>query len=435
MSFSPMGSAPRPSRSRSSWPLLLLLFSVIGVPCPQADESREVELPRVEPAHVGLESDLGSRISDRVEGLIRDRELAGAVVLVARRGKIAHLKAYGQQNLTPERPLKPDTIFRIFSMTKPVVSVAVMMLEEQGKLGLDDPVSRHLPALKDLEVYHPEGPKAAPREMTIRDLLRHTSGITYSFQGGPVGQLYAEANLPDRKQSLEEFIAKLARLPLAHAPGEKWTYSLSTDVLGRVVEVASGKTLDVFLRERIFEPLDMRDTGFHVPPEKASRLADQFRTKPGGGLEVSEPASTSPLLEVPTFLSGGGGLVSTARDYAHFLQMLMDGGQLAGKRLLREETVKRMTRDQLPASIPAISFGSEVRDGLGFGLGFNVCTKPSKFDPACAPGEYGWGGAASTHFWVSPRHDLFVITLEQTKPYNWNLERALKQLVYDAVKP
>lgn len=370
----------------------------------------------------------------RVGRLVDEQKIGGAVVLVARDGKIAHFEAAGLRDLGSEAPMKKDTIFRIYSMTKPIVTSAAMMLVDDGKLVVDDPVSKYLPELAELKVYSKDGNHtAAKKTMTIADLMRHTSGLSYGFVGGGVAQMYNENDILSRDHTLADMVTKLKDIPLQEEPGTKWRYSISIDVLGRVVEVASGKSLDQFLNERIFGPLKMVDTAFHIPAEKANRFASQNRRTVAGKLAVGELASTSQYLKSPAFKSGGGGLCSTAQDYFHFCQMILNGGTFDGKRLLKAETVALMTRNQLPDSIPHIGI-MDSRTGVGFGFGFNVRIKQSKWGFGGRIGEIGWGGAASTHFWLLPEEGLTVITLRNFMPYQWTLEAELKKPIYEAMK-
>ena len=338
-----------------------------------------------------------------------------------------------------EKPMRRDTIFRIYSMSKPITSVAVMMLYEEGKLRLDDPLSKHIAQFKGLKVVaDPSQAEIAEveskREMTVRDLLRHTSGLTYGLSAATaVDRIYRKAAILDRQGgTLEDMVEKLGKIPLLHQPGTTWHYSVSTDVLGRLVEVVSGQTLDVFFAERIFEPLEMKDTGFFVPAEKIGRFATNYG--PGaGGLRVVDDATTSRYIKKATFLSGGGGLVSTADDYMRFCLMLFGGGEFGGKRLLAAETVAMMTRNQLPKEAFPIGFGLAKRRGVGFGLGFSVRVRPTDWEASSHVGEYGWGGAASTHFWISPNDEIVVVALTQYMPYSDRVERKLKPIVYDAI--
>ena len=386
-------------------------------------------LPFAAPGDVGLDASKLREIELAVGEHLDRKELAGAVTLVLRKGSMVHLESHGWQDINSQTPMATDTIFRIYSMTKPIVSTAVMMLVESGHVDLDDPIAAHLPELSNLMVLE-NGKRVPPkRPPTVRDLLRHTAGFTYGFFGNSeVDQLYVQASILDKKNDTASFLEKVASLPLAYHPGEQWVYSISVDVQGALVEAVSGQSLDRFLKERILEPLGMKDTGFFVPFGKRDRFASVYNHD----LEPTESNDTSDYRFPPRFFSGGGGMVSTVVDYARFLQMLLNGGELFGKRLLKESTIRDMTRDQLPEQAFPIGIG-DTRDGFGFGLGFNVVTNTSQYDSDARVGEYGWGGAASTHFWVSPKDDLAVITMEQTMPYTWNLERSLKGIVYGAV--
>lgn len=386
------------------------------------------QLPFAAPEDVGMDAVKLRGIEQLVGEHLDRRELAGAVTLVLRKGAIVHLEAHGWRDIESQTPMTSDTIFRIYSMTKPIVSTAVMMLVESGQVDLDDPLATHLPELANLMVL--ENSKRVPpkRPPTVRDILRYTAGFTYGFFGNSeVDQLYVQSGILDKKNDTASFLEKVASLPLAYHPGEKWVYSISVDVQGALIEQVSGQSLDRFLKERILEPLGMKDTGFHVPLEKRERFATVYDQD----LKAIESNHTSDYRFPPRFFSGGGGMVSTAGDYARFLQMLLNGGELFGKRLLKASTVEDMTRNHLDAPAYPIGIG-DTRDGFGFGFGFNVVTRSSQYDPDARVGEYGWGGAASTHFWVSPSDDLAVITMEQTKPYTWNLERSLKGMVYSA---
>ncbi len=392
------------------------------------------ELPVASPESVGLSSGKLKEARQAVQALVDQKEVAGAVLAVARRGKVVQHDAVGVMDVAGGKPMKPDTIFRIFSMTKPVTTVAAMMLVEDGKIQLDDPVVKYLPEFKDLRVHTGKGDEtvAAQRAMTIRDLMRHTSGLTYGFfDATPVDQLYQKHKVLDPGDSLQDLVVKLGKLPLLYQPGTRFQYSVSTDVLGRIVEVASGKPLDVFFEERIFKPLGMKDTGFSVPDEKLPRFAAQHAGGKGE-LKVTETAAESRYRKQPRFLSGGGGLASTARDYLRFCQMLLNGGELEGARLLRKETVQRMIQNHLPEEAMPLTMSGLKLPGVGFGLGFGVVVG-DKANPAAVVGEYFWGGAASTHFWISPRHELAVLALEQYMPFNQRLHLAVKPLVYQAV--
>jgi len=375
------------------------------------------------PRDVGMSPEKLERVSTAVQDLVDRDKIAGASVLVARQGQVVFFETTGMMDREAGRPVAEDTIFRFYSMTKPVTSVALMMLVEQGKIKLDDPVSQYSPVFKGLKVYDASGAPVAPeRETTVRDLLRHTSGLTYGFFGNtPVDQLYRKAGVLDRDTSLDEMARKLGEIPLLYQPGTRWHYSVSTDVLGHLVEKVSGETLDVYFQTRIFAPLNMKDTAFYVPAEKVDRFAVCYGPKSDGGLRISDTPHKSDFLKKPGLLSGGGGLVSTMGDYLQFCLMLLNGGELDGRRLLRAETVEMMTRNQLP---PSTSW-----NGQGFGLGFSVQTSEGKY----GAGEYGWGGAASTHFWIHPQQELIVIALSQRMPFSGQLQNAIKTLVYESI--
>jgi len=395
------------------------------------------ELPVSAPGKTGFDAAKLQKVDNAAQRLVRQKKVAGAVVLVARNGKISHFEAYGKRDIANNLPMRRDTIFRIYSMTKPITTTAAMMLWEEGKFKLDDPVSKFIPAFAGIKVQSRnaagEAQLVAPeRAVTVRDLMRHTSGLTYGWGRTAVDQQYKAAGILNRSRDLKQWTESLAKLPLKFQPGSTFEYSVSIDVLGRLVEIWSGKTLDVFFAERIFTPLDMKDSGFFVPQDKLQRFAACY--KPGAsGVELLEAVSTSRYRNKPVWLSGGGGLVSTARDYARFLIMLAAGGELNGKRLLKTGTVKLMTRNHVPDKALPIGVGDR-RIGVGFGLGFSVRMEPHKGDPGSTAGECRWGGAASTHFCFSPEKGYVIIALEQYMPFSRKLEAAVKPLVLDALK-
>ncbi|MCD6051325.1 MAG: beta-lactamase [Verrucomicrobia bacterium] len=393
------------------------------------------ELPVAKPESVGMSSEKLQAVDKIVEDLIAKKRLAGAHVSVTRKGKVVYNKTFGKMDIEADKAMRDDAIIRIYSMSKSITTAAALMLYDDGKLGLDDPISKYIPEFKDIKIWSESGLQPVKREPTVRDLMRHTAGMTYGGIGNPeADKAFKEAKLMDRGQTLQEFGARLGKLPLKYEPGTQWIYSMATDVLGRVVEVASGKSFDVFLQDRIFTPLDMKDTGFHVPAEKLDRLMTVYNSDNKGTLKPTDVPAKSNYRTKPTFLSGGGGLVSTTRDYLRFLQMVANGGELDGKRLLKKKTADLMTHNELPEIAMPIRFGNEQREGLGFGLGFNVrVTKSEKWDPASPVGEWGWGGMASTHYWASPKDDLVVVTMEQTLPYSFMLEWAVKKPIYDAI--
>ncbi|MBK1659180.1 serine hydrolase domain-containing protein, partial [Paracraurococcus ruber] len=329
------------------------------------------DLPTARPEEVGLSTQRLQALGARLEERIAAGHLPGAVLMVLRRGRVAWQAAYGRRDPAKPYPMRPDSIFRIYSMTKPMVSVGVMMLVEEGRLLLNDPIGQYLPALARMQVATPGGgtvPAAAP--ITVQDLLRHTSGLTYEFLGnGPVQQAYNAAKVFRHAQTNADQVATLGSLPLAHQPGTRWEYSRSTDVLGRLIEVLSGLTLGAFLSDRICRPLGMADTAFQVPPAKQGRLAEGFAKDP----ETGADQVLLPVTQPPQFESGGGGMVSTAADYARFVQMLLEGGRFRSTRLLSRKTVDLMRADHLgdrPAD-PVL-----LGEGWGFGLGFAVRRGP-----------------------------------------------------------
>jgi CubicO group peptidase (beta-lactamase class C family) len=390
------------------------------------------EVPVVAPAEAGFSAAKLADVDTFMERQVADKKIAGGVVIASHDGKIGLFHAYGRMDIEANKPARPDTIFRIYSMSKAITTAAALKLVDAGKIGVDDPVSKYIPSFAELKVAAPAGLRAPTRVMTVRDLMLHTAGLTYGAGPDALKEAYGRLK-PLESTDLKEMAAKLAQVPLAFDPGTDWTYSVSIDVLGRVIEVASGDTLDVFLRKTIFEPLDMPDTAFSVPAEKLSRFAANY-ARSAGGFNVIDAPAKSRFAQKVTFFSGGGGLVSTARDYLRFLTMVQNGGELDGHRVLRRETVTLMTTNQLPSAAFPIHFDKVRRPGLGFGFGFSVRTERSKFDLAAPVGEYGWGGAASTHYWVSPSDKLIVVTLEQIMPYQGDTEIGLKRIIYDAIK-
>ena len=399
-----------------------LIVIVLSFVVPFVAHAKELSITSAK--DVGMSPEKLAQVKPAVQALIDNEKIAGASVIVARKGKIVLFENFGMMNRDANKSMQPDTIFRIYSMTKPITSVAAMMLYEEKKLKLDDPVSKYIPDFKGLKVYDESGKhEDQVREMSVRDLFRHTSGLTYGFFGNtPVDKMYRAGSVFDWDSSLQDMMGKLSEIPLLYQPSTKWHYGVSTDVLGYIVEKISGQPLDKFFRQRIFKPLKMKDTAFHVPAKKVDRFSVCYGPNLTGGLRISDDPAKSRYLKKPSLFSGGGGLVSTARDYMRFCRMLLKKGQLDGKRLLRPETVEMMTSNQLPDSV-------NRGPGQGFGLGFSVRLRDDKFPK----GEYGWGGAASTHFWISPKDELIVIALSQYMPYSARLENAVKQIIYDSI--
>ncbi len=407
-------------------------------------------LPTAVPEDVGMSSQLLLRIDELMQHAVDQSQISGTVVLIGRCGKIAYFKSFGTMD-EGNKPMATDAMFRIASMTKPVTSVAVMMLWEEGRFLLNDPVSKYLPEFKNPMVLVPEESDEAKyhliparREITIRHLLNHTSGITYAFWGRKhLTGLYRDAGVPNglmqTKGTIADGVRTLARMPLLHHPGEAWEYGLNTDVLGRLVEVVSGMPLDQFFQERIFRPLQMADTHFFPPADKVARLAAVYtsnerggiRKLPDGTVEIGLTIfSTDFHYEGPkTYFSGGAGLVSTASDYARFLQMLLNGGEFEGARLLGPKTVDLMTRNHVG------DFDVYLRDdGYGFGLGFAVLVDPDKSGRIESRGEFNWGGFFYTRFWVDPQEELIGIMMAQLRPYNHlDIDEKLRVLTYQAI--
>lgn len=396
-------------------------------------------LPVEQPEAVGMSAEKLGLVEPAMQQMVDDGAVAGAVVGVARRGKVVLLTSVGFSDLEAKEPLEEDAILRFYSMTKPITSVAIMTLVEAGKIDLDAPVSDYLPEFEGLQAYVSGSGDdlqlgELERPMSVRDLLRHTSGLTYGYFGDtPVDKMYVAAGVLSPRDTLEQMAEKLSKLPLLYQPGRRFNYSVSTDVLGLIVQRVSGQPLDEFFEEQIFEPLGLRDTAFYAPASKADRLAVNYGPNPDGeGLRAIDAAPDSPFLKPPKLPSGGGGVVSTAPDYLRFCQMLLNQGELDGVQLLQPESVEAMTRNQLPESAYPLTLGGS-RPGVGFGLGFSVVVEETPYTESSAVGEYGWGGAASTHFWISPEDELAVVALSQYMPYSSQLEDRIKPLVYESV--
>jgi CubicO group peptidase (beta-lactamase class C family) len=417
-------------------------FVVIAGLAISADQAKPARVEGA--ASVGVSTERLNRLHAGMQGFVDRKEVGGIVTLVARDGKVVDLTAFGFQDVEQKTPMRADSIFRIASMSKPITSVAIMMLYEEGKLQLTDQVSRHIPAFKQQRVA--EGgaePVAARRGMTIRDLLSHRSGLTYGFlNGAAVGNGYRKNGVTDgltaTPMTLEEGINKLAAEPLVAHPGAAFNYSLSTDVLGRVVEVVSGQPFNVFLRDRIFKPLKMADTDFVVPRAKWSRMTTVYSPEQGGGVRPMKDPETfgntvmSPIAyyqEPKTYFSGGAGLASTASDYLRFAQMLLNGGELDGARLLSPKSIELMTRSQtsdLTPPVPLLGFGNN------FGLGFRIVTDLAATVTLGSEGMYGWSGIYGTNFWVDPKERLIGVVMVQRYPGS-PVAGAFQPLVYQAI--
>ena len=408
-------------------------------------------LQAAKPEDVGMSSQRLDRIGQAFKKEIEEGKIPGAVIMIARKGKIAYYEAFGSQNKGAEVPMRKDTVFRIYSMTKPIASVAAMILVEEGKIQLTDPVSKFLPEFKNLQVSAPQnnalgqasfGLVAAERQPTIHDLLRHTAGLAYGeiTTNTLVKSAYTKASLfkPDfdyntTDLTAEEFTLRIATAPLAYQPGTTWEYSLSVDVLGRVVEKVSGKRLSEFLDERLFKPLKMSDTGFSVLQDKVARLAQPLPTDPATG----NPNRLIDVTQPPKNDSGGAGAVSTASDYLRFGQMMLNGGELDGARILSRPTVALMTSDHLPPTIrQTIQPGEQLLgvQGYTFGLGFAVRKEQGLAGLHGSPGEYTWAGYAGTYFWVDPKEQLVGILMTQAPgPSRAYYRRLLRALTYQAI--
>jgi CubicO group peptidase (beta-lactamase class C family) len=420
----------------------IALMLVIGVSHPVLAEGLG---HAQKPEDVGLSSGRLNRLTDRMKLGVEKGEIPGAVVAVARNGKIAYLQSFGLRDPESKDPMKSDAIFRIASMSKPFTSLAVMMLAEEGKLSIADPVSKYLPEFADLKVGvvkpNAEGKNEVQIEpvrspMTLQDLLRHTSGLTYGeASNNPLKQAYVDMKVSDPNDTNAELVTKLSKLALLYQPGTTWEYSVSTDVLGRIVEVVSGLPLDRFVAERIVKPLKLTDTGFSVPPAKANRGAKPQKEGPKN--ELPKIPSVEEDLK---FKSGGGGMVSTTLDYARFCQFWLNGGQLDGIHLVSRKTVELMTADHLP---PGTKMGPDMvrfeallpspSMGQGFGLGFAVRNDAGRNPLHGSSGDYYWGGAYGTYFWVDPREKMFAVLMMQSPVSRLAYRWLMRELVYQAL--
>ncbi|HEX2466060.1 MAG TPA: serine hydrolase domain-containing protein [Thermoanaerobaculia bacterium] len=418
--------------------LALVLASPAGLSA-QADDQGARDLGMAKPAEVGMSAEGLAKLETEMQALVDSGELAGIVTVVARHGKIVQFETFGMQDKEAGIPMAKDTIMRIYSMTKPIAGVALMTLYDQGKFKLEDPVEKYIPELANLKVAKADGPDGNPvvedptHKMTIRELVSHTGGLTYGFfSRSQVDTLYQKANILDRNSTLKEFVTKLGKIPLRQQPGTLWHYSVSVDVQGYLVEVLSGKPFDQYLEETIFEPLGMKDTAFWVPEAKAARLSPLYVPDKDGKL-VSQ--GKDEFLTPAKFFSGGGGLTSTAMDYTRFAQMLLNGGELGGVRILKPETVKLMHTNQLPAAIPEINpmIGNP---GNTFGVDFAIVERPDgSADHALAKSEFWWYGVGGTWFGINPEQDLIVVGMIQNRGGGAARKARLisKSLAYQAI--
>ena len=399
------------------------------------------------PENAGFSSKRLARIQAVMEKLIEQQQIAGCITALLRRDKLVHFECHGLMDIEAGKAMQPDTIFRIYSMSKPITCVALMMLYEEGHFLLHDPIAEFIPAFRAMEVFDGEDDTgiittAAERDITIHQLLTHSAGLSYGFDRDfIIDQLYRDSYerldllhnshliSPDAAP-LEQIIPELAELPLVAHPGEKWHYSVATDVLGHLVEIISGQSFDRFLQERIFEPLGMHETGFSVSPEKAGRLAALYSPNENGGLKLVDAPATSPLLKAPRFFSGGGGLLSTTSDYFRFAQMLLKGGALDVARLLSPKTVEFMTRNHLAPEM----LGPNFLPGYGKGIGVKVLMDLPQSGTLGTEGMYGKGGAARTYFWVDPKEELIGLLMTQLIGHSrLALANLFKGLAYQAI--
>ena len=412
----------------------------VGLACTSVWAGSPNGLPSADPAALGFSLDRLARLGRTLDYDINAGRIPGAVVLVARHSKVGYFEAFGMQNRQSGTPMRKDSIFRIYSMTKPIVSVAVMMLWEEGRFDIDDPIAKYLPELSGLKVAIVRKDaqdktsvrlETAKRQPTIQQLLTHTGGLSYDTlpisPEHPVRQMYVDAGIGNPDETLAEMVTKIGKLPLAAEPGTVWEYSRSTDVLARLVEVVSGLTIDRFLETRIFEPLGMKDTSFWVSKEKLDRLAEPFANDPVSG----NPVRLIDVTKQPKLLSGNYGLVSTAEDYTRFMQMLINGGRFGDMRILGPKTVQYMTSDQIGAVRGPIYLPGP---GYGFGLGFAVRLTDGQAPQLGSVGNYSWGGTAGTIFWIDPKENLTVVLMIQGLGQFFHNSKAIPTLVYQSIE-
>ena len=399
----------------------------------QATTPQTPPLPEARPEALGLSPTRLARMSGAFKREIDKGTIPGVTVMVARRGQIGWFEALGRQNPAQSAPMTRDSIFRIYSMTKPIVSIGIMQLVEDGYLVLSEPLTKYIPEFSDQKVGVENDGKLElvplARPITIQDLLRHTSGLTNDTAGnGPVQRMYQQSRIRDRGISNAEHAAIVAGMPLLCQPGAEWNYSRSTDILGRIIEIVSGKSLSAYLTERILAPLQMTETAFHTATENAHRLAEPFANDPW----TNEPVKLIDMLEKPVMESGGGGLVSTTMDYARFCQMLLGGGTLDGNRIIGRKTLRAMASNHLDASVKI--GGTLLSPGHGFGLGFAVRTHEGMAPFAGSAGQFFWSGMAGTFFWIDPAEELFAVFMSQGPGQRVYLRDQVRGLVYAAVE-
>ena len=391
------------------------------------------------PEALGFSAERLIRINSLMERYVDSGKLAGIETCVVRHDQVVHRETFGYQNLETKTPMSGDSIFRIYSMTKPIASVALMMLFEEARFNLTDLVSKFIPAFKDVKVWGADGALVAPvRPMTVQDLLRHTAGLSYGGYAdsqSPVDKLYDEADLFNPKITIKEFSERVANLPLIFHPGEKWHYSVATDIVGYLVEVLADRPLGDFIQEKIIGPLGLVDTAFHIDPSKLDRFCTLYGKTADSDFGVLDLPESSEFLPPVTLHSGGSGLVSTTADYLKFAQCILNKGELNGVRLLGPRTVALMTCNHLPAGLTPIAFeGSDPMLGMGFGLGFGVMLDAAQSGVMGSVGDHSWGGYAETFFWIDPREDMIAIMMSQYLPsQTYPIRKEFRTTVYQAL--
>jgi CubicO group peptidase (beta-lactamase class C family) len=422
-----------------------LLRTAVAIACmgPLAScaASRTPALPIARAETLGLSQAALDRIGPALQAFVDSGKVSGIYAVIARHGRIRYERTFGRMELARGTPMRPDAIFRIYSMTKPVIAVGVLRLVDQGRVGLDDPVSKYIPSFADVRVFA-GGTADAPilrgpdSPITVRQLLNHTSGLAYGLTPGPVDTIFSRAKLYDAGRTLEEFADSLARIPLLFSPGTQWSYGSGLDVAGRVIEVAAGQTLDRFLDEQLFRPLGMRDTGFRIRPEMRDRLATVYTTGPEGTLQPVRGDGLMAMFEPEArFFWGSGGLLSTPDDMLRFTQMLLDGGVFGGTRILRPETVALMTHNTVPPELTPVPSGTLRDPTYGFGLGVAVKVDTARATRPGPVGIFRWSGYLGTYFWVDPENDLIAMVWTQLSPGSRvPLEARFQELVYSALE-
>ena len=398
------------------------------------------EVPTAKPESVGLSPERLARIKPHFQKYVDAKEISGIYVMVARNGKLVYQTSAGYADIETKRPYAPDTIVRLASMTKPIAATALMILYEEGRFRLSEPVSQYIPELKGMKVFKEAGADGrmvlvdAKHEFTIEELLNFSAGLSGYFAPDPVIKAYADANLTDRTTTLADMVKKLGRLPLAHQPGEGWLYGLANDVQLRLVEVLTGMPADRFLQDRLFAPLGMVDTFFNVPADKQNRVATIYRIDPATGLTAGAGTPLGDAKGPTKYFSGAGGLYSTAQDYLRFALMLANGGEFDGKRILSRKTIELMTTNHAPPGHPIIGDANSATSEAtrGYGFGFGVRTSQTKSAVAGSVGEFFWSGAFSTTFWVDPKEKLVGLEVTQRTPTTLPLGPDLHALIYSA---